>query len=413
MKILFTNHTGEISGAEHSLLDLLKGLRISRLDTLLVCGDDGPLAERARALGIETELIRPFTAGFTRSPLQLSRYCGKLRDSARQVGLIARARKPDLVHANSVRAGLVACLAQRSYRAPLVVHIRDCVPQNILGALSRRLIVHHAAAIIANSEHTLQSFAGGSVRIRDKSCVVCNAVDLERFDPRKSDTAPLRQELALEGAFPVLALVGQITPWKGQVDAIDAMTHIRCSYPRAKLLIVGEAKFQRHGARYNNVSYASELRELVKDRELDAHVLFIGERNDIPAVFKTCDLALLPSWEEPFGRTVIEAMAMGKPVVATEVGGPREIIEEGVTGRLVPPRNPNALAEAVCQLAGNSALRESMGIAGRRRVVERFSLDAHVAQLLSIYSSLLRIADRGLQIDIQNQKSKLRNPKSA
>src|SRR5207248_3224481 len=106
------------------------------------------------------------------------------------------------------------------------------------------------------------------------------------------------------------------------------------------LLLIGEARFTSGATRYDNTAYVQNLHELTDALDLGQAVRFVGHRNDVPEVLAALDIALLPSWEEPFGRVVVEAMAAGTPVVATAVGGPTEIIEEGINGLLVPPREP-------------------------------------------------------------------------
>ena len=167
---------------------------------------------------------------------------------------------------------------------------------------------------------------------------------------------------------PVLALVGQITPWKGQEEAVRAIARVRAAYPSAILLLVGEAKFVSRATRYDNRSYLRRLHETVAELGLGDAVRFLGEREQVPDILRACDVALLPSWEEPFGRAVVEAMAMGTPVIATSVGGPAEIIRDGVDGVLVAPRRTDELAAAIIELlADEPAAVRWVSRHGRRR----------------------------------------------
>jgi glycosyltransferase involved in cell wall biosynthesis len=153
----------------------------------------------------------------------------------------------------------------------------------------------------------------------------------------------------------------------------------------AHLLIVGEAKFVDPATRFDNRAYVARMHELVERLGLAEHVSWLGERGDVPELMAAMDVLLLPSWEEPFGRSVIEAMAMGVPVVATNIGGPAEIIEAGTDGYLVAPREPQRWAEAIRELADQPGLRAQMGRAGRAKAEQRFSLQAHVKAILELY----------------------------
>ena len=150
---------------------------------------------------------------------------------------------------------------------------------------------------------------------------------------------------------------------------------LRERFPEVRLLLVGAAKFVSGATRYDNVAYTAELEALVSELGLADAVVFTGERQDVPEVLRAIDVLLVPSWEEPFGRTVVEAMAMEVPVLATSEGGPAESLREGVDGHLLPPRDPAAWVEPAARLLSDPALRARDGAgrqgAGHRAVLER------------------------------------------
>jgi len=219
--------------------------------------------------------------------------------------------------------------------------------------------------------------------------VVYNPLDLSAFDPDKVDSSQLKKMLKVNGSYPLLGIVGQISPWKGLVDVIRAMPKVLSSFPEARLLVVGEPKFDTASARYNNVAYLKELKSLVEKLNLKKEVIFTDERSDIPQIMKAIDLLILASWEEPFGRALIEAMAMEKPVISTNVGGPTEILEDGVNGILVSPKNPQIIAQAIIELASKKKKSEEMGRRGRKEVRRRFNTDTYIAKMLNIYKKTL------------------------
>jgi L-malate glycosyltransferase len=184
-------------------------------------------------------------------------------------------------------------------------------------------------------------------------------------------------------------MVAQITPWKAQDDAIRALAQIKPRHPKARLLLVGSAKFVSRATRFDNRAYLRELERLTHDLGLTDSVTFLGEREDVPELLRASDLLLAPSWDEPFGRCVAEGMAMRLPVIATAVGGPAEIVEAGTSGLLLPPRSPDAWAEQVDRLLADPEERARLGAAGRTRVATSFSVDAHVAAVLSVYREAL------------------------
>jgi glycosyltransferase involved in cell wall biosynthesis len=241
---------------------------------------------------------------------------------------------------------------------------------------------HGADVVVANSAYTAASISPG---VNDRVRVVHNGVDLERFDPESIDRLAARERLGLGGSpDPVLSIIAQITPWKGQEEAIRATAELAQQGRPTTLLIAGAPKFTSAATRYDNIAYLSRLEGLVEELRLGDRVKFLGEIQDTPLVLSASDVVLVPSWAEPFGRTVIEAMAMATPVVATGVGGPNEIITHGHDGLLVPVRNPGALADAVAHLLSDGKLAAAIGDAARARARD-FSLQEHVGAIVGLY----------------------------
>lgn len=399
---LMLNHTGELSGSEHSLLGLLKSLHKCESGSVveravLACPPQGELAARAAALGVKVLPVGPYTVGFTRDPNGLVRALADAVVVAGQVARHVRATQPTLLHANSVRAGIVASLGRRLglYQMPVIVHVRDCVPRNATGRALRLLIHAGATRIVANSAYVARHFAltGGMLA---KTRVVYNGVDLSRFDPARLSAADLdarRAELGLGSGVdgPVLVLVGQISPWKGHEAAVRALAQVVTQRPKARLLIVGALKFTQATARYDNAAFRDRLLALIGELGLTEHVVFTGERSDIPELMALSDAVLVPSWEEPFGRTVIEGMAMARPVIATDVGGPAEIIEDGRTGFLVPPHQPEALAKNILRCTSDPEKLGNLRQRACESVVQRFSAEAHAAAMVRVYAEVTKV----------------------
>jgi glycosyltransferase involved in cell wall biosynthesis len=305
--------------------------------------------------------------------------------AAFEVRRAAARHAAELVHANSIRAGIVLALASMR-RKPTIVHVRDCLPPGRASKATLRLLASSATTMLANSRYTAASVRAMAPRARLE--VVYNAVDLERFDPHRIDRAAARRRLGESEAGPaLLGVVAQISPWKGQETAIEALQLLRAAGTDAKLLLVGGAKFVSAATRYDNEAYLARLHALVADAGLKDSVAWLGEREDVPEIVRALDVLLLPSWEEPFGRAVLEALALEVPVVATAVGGPCEVIEDGREGYLVAPREPHAWADAVARVLASPDRGAAMGRAGRRRVEREFTFSQQARRLLEIYRS--------------------------
>jgi glycosyltransferase involved in cell wall biosynthesis len=185
-----------------------------------------------------------------------------------------------------------------------------------------------------------------------------------------------------------LGVVGQITPWKGQDMGLRALAELAARHPQLRLLVVGEAKFLSDTTRFDNGAYLRRLQELARDDRLAGRVDFVGERSDVPAIMGALDALLVPSDGEPFGRVVVEAMAAGTPVLASDAAGPAEIIEDGESGLLAPVGDVGAWARSIDRLMTDPELRQRLVRGGRRRSTE-FSVFAHARQVLAVYQNLL------------------------
>jgi L-malate glycosyltransferase len=385
MKVLYVNHTATVGGGERSLIELFAGLSAD-VCAALAC-PQGDLAAAARRLGLPVTTIPAVTPSFRLDASQTPRELTNLARAALAVRRAARRVEADLVHANSIRAGLISVPLARFGGPPVVVHVRDCLPKGRVAELTRRVIGSSAALVLANSNYTAASFAPNGSRAPVRT--VYNSVDLTAFDPARCDRVDARARLGLEPGIAALGVIAQITPWKAQDDAIRTLAALRRHGLDARLMIVGGAKFASGSETFDNAAFERSLHALVRELRIEEAVSFLGERADVPQILRALDLALVPSWEEPFGRSVIEAMAMETAVLATSVGGPAEIVTDGVDGILLAPRDPERWGEAAARLLEKrDALRE-MGKAGRRTAVARFGRETHVHSVLAAYRQAL------------------------
>ncbi len=331
-------------------------------DVRFIGPEAGPFMARVRDDGFDTTLV---DVGRTYRVDGVARLARDLR-----------ATRTELLHTHTLAAAnaLSRCAAQLA-RVPVVSHLHienhfRPATRPLLRALDNRT-ARLSARLVAVSEATraayeLQGYPSGRVE------VLYNGVDLT-FDRQRAD---LRAEFGVgEGAL-LVALVGRLCDVKGQRELIQALAEV----PAAHAVLVGEDLEQ--GGDYRLLLEREADRLSVRDR-----VVFTGARNDVGALLEHVDVLALPSWTEGLPLVVLEAMARGRPVVATPVGGTAEAVVDGDTGILVPPRDPASLAGALRQLE-DPELREQLGAAGRRRATERFSAEDMAGRMLEIYDEV-------------------------
>lgn len=393
LRVLFLNPGRGLGGAEHSLLLLLDGLRARDADVTVALFGDGPF----RAV-LESKKIPTITIRVPRAVRRATRYrsvgglltwaaLGALSlPAVLRLAALIRRLDADVVHTNGLKAHLLGGLAARLARRPVVWHVRDFPPAGAGGRLLEMAARRLPALIIANS-----AAVAASVRphgARPPTVPIHNPVDLERFRPGL-DRAGFRHELGVSTETPLIGQIAHLTPWKGHELFLHIARAIAHELPAARFVIVGGAIYETGG----HEGYRATLERQARELRLADRVVFLGERRDVPEILAALDMLVhCPTSPEPFGRALAEAMAVGTPVVAAESGGSAEIVEEGVTGRLVPAGDVDAFAAAVVELLRDPALRHRMGAAGRHRAQRLFPVGAHVAAVLAAYQSITHCA---------------------
>jgi glycosyltransferase involved in cell wall biosynthesis len=381
LRVVYLGHTANLSGAEIFLLRLLPAL--DDVDAHVILAEDGPLVARLLAAGISVEVLPWRAATRSRSRHDVGRRTLFLADGMRsgvyaaRVARRLRKLRPDIVHTNSLKAALYGGLAGRLSRTPVVWHVHDRLADDYLGKAGARLMRRASCsvpdAVIANSRTTFATL--GSVS--NGRVIGCPVV----FGPRE------RTDGALHPLS--IGMVGRIAPWKGQRVFIEAFAR---AFPEGqeRAVIVGAPLFGEE-----DVAYEHELRDEVHSRGLAARVAFRGFREDVETELARLDILVHASvLPEPFGQVVAEGMAAGLAVVASDAGGPQELIEDGRTGLLYPPGDAEALAEALRRLAADTHLRSRLGAAAREYAVQ-FSPQAIAQRIVEVYDELLGVSPAG------------------
>ena len=383
VKILFYNHTGTVSGAERVMLLILAGLNPVKFETSVICPAEGELCQLVMELGIPVRSIGTLQARFTRRPDHLVRYLISFGKIMLQLRRQVREQQPDLIHANTIRAGLAVTAATFGMRVPVIWHLHDLLPRHPLSVLirafaalssrTRPLAVSHAVA------KRFRTRWNKWLRSNDGIQVIHNAIDQMRFTQWPLDRWTSRAAMGIGREEFALGVVGQITKRKGQRELIRAFARIASQVPNAVLLVVGAPLFN------DDHEYLQELYQLAETLGIAERVIFTGARDDIPTIMQSLDLLVLSSNAEPFGLVVLEAMAAGTPVLANAVDGVPEIITHSKTGWLVPASDEAAMANALLKLAKDGLLRTELAENATAEVLPRFTAENYFRQIEKLY----------------------------
>ena len=389
--IVFFDHTAMMSGGEIALLHLVQHIDRRRYLPVVVLSAEGPLLAKLIDAGVETHVL-PLDESVTgtrkdslggrgllrpRAALNVVRYAWRL-------ARFLKARKADLLHTNSLKSDVIGGIAGRLARVPVIWHIRDRIAADYLPkpavAGFRWLCRILPNYIITNSAATLKTLC---LDVDMRTAVIHSGVTKTYVrvvhdgveDEVVLDLKTIRR--ADEG--PLIGLVGRLSPWKGQHIFLEAAALVRKEFPTARFQIIGSALFGEE-------AYEAEVRQLCETLGLKDCVEFTGFRKDVPAMIGQLDVLVHASTiGEPFGQVVVEGMVASKPVVATDGGGVPEIVEDGVTGWLVPMGESVPMAAAIVRLLADPEGAAQMGAAGRKRALEHFTIELTARRVQEVY----------------------------
>lgn len=377
IRVLELLATGTNGGAQEHVYSLLLRLDPTRYDVQVVSLSDGSTARRIQAAGFPTLVL------------------DHQDDTAAREALTTHLlRAPvDVIHNHMYRAEVVGtrsalALAEAGEVRPYVIstvhssRVRSAEDRAIVRSLTPSMdrLVAVSRAITTKLEH--------EGRMTARVELIYNGVDLRRYD-HQEPCCTLPDEYGFPQGTPVVGVVARLEPEKGHPTLLDAWPSVLDRVPDARLLVVGE------GSRRPDLE--AQARELgLLGREYarpvgtigapsEARVVFTGRREDVPAVVAAMDVAVLPSYREAQGLSILEAMALRRPVIASNVGGIPEMIEDGRTGLLVPPRDPVALADAIVRLLTDHPLADQLARSGHDLVHDRFCIERMVQALEALY----------------------------
>ena len=380
-KILLAIGSLDVGGAEKQMLALAGGLRAGGCDCrVFVLNGHGKLRTHLKTIGV------PVIAAWDSGDQKRRPW----RTAVAQLKLIETVMRyqPDVLHAFLPLVTFMGAVAGRLINIPLVVTSRRA-----LGTHQERFKILRPLDLMANawSHHvTVNSKAvWNDVIQRDridprKLVLIYNAIDTAPYEPAPWVRERKRQELGLKPEQMAGIVIANLIPYKGHSDLFSAMALALREMPDFRLLVVGEDRGIGH-----------HLERQVSVLGIGSAVKFLGQRWDAPELLAASDLSVLASHEEGFSNVILESMAAGLPVVATDVGGNREAIVDGQTGWLVPARNPEALASRIVDLLKNPSRARQWGEKGRARVKQLFTVEKMVKEHLRLYETAFATPKRG------------------
>jgi glycosyltransferase involved in cell wall biosynthesis len=385
LRVMFVDHVASVGGAEIALYNLIRHFDFNVIQPVVVLGEEGILADRLKSIAevhvipmcAEVRTARKDNLG-ARSLLLGSAIIGAIRYIYQLIQFI-REHNVDLVHTNSLKSDILGGCAAKLAGRPVIWHVRDRITSDYLpsrvAAMFRVLSKWLPDLIIADSRAvaaTLSKASTTSIR------VVHEGTPHEEFE-RHSQMAPARN------TSPVIGLVGRISPWKGQDVFVRAASIVHQKHPEARFRIIGAALF-------GEATFEQKLHALVEDLKVGPVVEFSGFRHDIHVAIAELDILVHASTRpEPFGQVIIEGMAAGKPVVATNAGGVPEIIEDGVTGYLVSMADAEGMAGVINKLLDDPEAALAVSVRGQQHVAVNFSITRTVQGVMAAYRQLLKI----------------------
>ena len=376
VKVLHIHIMPVISGSGINTYLSMVGVDHDRFEVEFACAPGGPLNDMAIESGINFQPIKSFVQPI--SPWNDLRALWQLMK-------LIRREKYHIIHTHNSKGGILGRIAGWLCRTPIVIHtIHGFAFHDSEGPLRKRLFIflerwtaRMAHKLIAISEPLREWGSRLGIGKPEQYTKIYSGIEIEKFRI-DVDVEAKRREFGILNDDMVFGLVAKLWDGKGHEIAIDALKIVRQKIPNAKLVFVGEGYLQ------------PKLEAHAKANGLDDQVIFTGFRTDIAELNAMLDVAILASDFEGMGRVLLEAMVMKKPVVATDVGGIPDVVDDGSTGFLIPVGDAEALADKVTELLLDSNLRDSMGEAGYKKITEQFSAATMVSKIVNVYEEQIR-----------------------
>lgn len=357
--LLHTESSKGWGGQEIRILLESVGLKNKGVKVIALCQPDSVLARKISKEGIEVRVCRMeknYDVFAVRSILNL-----------------LKTEKIDIINTHSGKDSFLAGIAGRlSSIKPVIVRTRH-LALPITSKLTYSLLPHK---IVTTSEYVRQYLISQNIP-QEKIIAAPTGVDMRIFDVDAAKNV-LKKELNIGNDANVIGTIAILRFKKGHHVLLDAVSEVLKVFPKTVFVFAGDGPQEEN------------IKKKMQELNLTNNVFLLGLRHDIPDILKSLDIFVLPTLQESLPQSVMQAMAMGRPVIATTVGGLPEVVEDGISGILVEPENPHALSEAVISLLKDKERMKKMGDAGRKIAQEKYSVDAMVERMYNFYESLIR-----------------------
>jgi glycosyltransferase involved in cell wall biosynthesis len=369
LRILYLIDKLQRAGAQVHLDQLTRHLDPGEFSVAVCClMRGGPVAEGMRERGLPVDVLGLTTIYGPRAWLALAKLARRLRR-----------HRVNIVHTYLISANIFGTLAARLARGPAVVTTRRDVgiSRNWRLRLAEEWVINPLAdRVTVNSEAVAEAARRERNLGEDKLTLIPNGVDVGALDPARYPRDAIRREWGLGPDDLGVGAVGHLSPVKGHADLVDAAVRVCTEQPRTRFFLIGDGPLR----------HALEAR--ARSLGIGDRVTITGVREDVARCVAMLDVVVLPSHSEGMSNALLEAMALGRPVVATHVAGNAELVQDGVSGRLVAVGAPEALAKAVLNLLADPETARRLGCEARRQVADRFPLERVVARHQALYRSL-------------------------
>jgi glycosyltransferase involved in cell wall biosynthesis len=380
VSLLYVSDSPTVSGAEIVFLHYLDAFTPPAYRTHVLLSDAN---ERLRRELQRRDVPHTCVGTFARTPIRttlnpkpLADFARAIAQTSRTIARVMREQEVDVVHTTMYPATLYVAAAIRQVGGRQIWHEHNIKRIHAVNRPIYRWVSRTCSRVIGPSEAVLSPLLDAGID-RAKVQTVYNGINLAAFDRDRVDRRRLRAELGLTNTQPAIGLFGQMLPRKGHTTLIDAAPAILRAHPEAKFFLVGALE---------NPPYQEELRRMLHERGQASAFTFTGWREDVPALMASMDVIVVPTLTpEPAALSLMEAMALQRPLIASRTGGTAELVVDGETGLLFEPGDAPTLARLVTTLLADPALATRLGAAGRARMESCFSLDRHLAQVESLY----------------------------
>ncbi len=360
-----------ICGPESKALELCSKLNRQKFETIMVYGKGGRLVKEFENIGVKIEKF-----------VTISKF--DLYEALYLYHMI-KVNKIDIVQTHGLRFDFFGGIAAMLANVPHIITRHVAISQHLISNFRKKLYVFfdNIAIKFATKVVTVSKTVGNDLIVnqgivRSKIVTILNGVDLERFCKDNSTRSAMREELGADDKKQIVGMIAQLSYWKGIPYFLKAIPAILRKCPNTRFLIVGDGPEREN------------LEIMAKREGISSYVIFAGfrSRNDIPEIISAIDISVLSSLREGLPLALLESMAMSKPVVATDVGGVSEIVQDEKTGFLIPPRDSDALSDAIIKLLKDKEKANKFGRAGRKYVEQSFSLELMIKKYENLYTQI-------------------------